>query len=160
MSGKSKVTFYRAKPEWTRAFFAPLALQHNLTQQEFEEFNVFKLAEFVFREEDGAPFPEVDGPEYDKIEYHDIEISNSALAVQFARSDHRGGRKLSTASAHPLQFRQRFSFDYLNPIPAAIREQFFGAVDQIWDYLVSDFRELTRAGSLDLRTNKFADRPV
>jgi hypothetical protein len=84
MSVKSKAAFYRAKPEWTRAFFAPLGLTRDLTQDEFEEFDVFKFAESVFCYDDDAPFSQVDGFEDDniEIEYDNIDISNSALAVQ------------------------------------------------------------------------------
>ena len=135
----------RANPDWTRVFFAPLALKRNLTQEEFEEFNVFQLADYLFCYDDNAPFAQLD-----EFEYDTIDISNSALTVKFARPDHKGERRLEEASAHPLRFKTQFSFDQLNPIPASIREQFFSAVDGIWNYLVDDFRWLTREGDLEI----------
>jgi hypothetical protein len=139
MSTKRTALIDRAKPEWTRAFFAPLALRHIPTEREYMEFGneVDELAESLFSNIEG-------------FEYENFKLLDSALSVYFLASNPNGERKFRAVSAHPLQFRDRFSHIYLNPLPVAIREPLFSAVESVWDSLVRDFRWLAREGRLEI----------
>jgi hypothetical protein len=84
------------------------------------------------------------------FQYEHFELSDSTLSVYFLTLNPNGERKSRAVSAHPLQFRDRFSRTILNPLPVAIREPLFSAVESVWDSLVADFRWLAREGRLEI----------
>jgi hypothetical protein len=126
----------RASATWTRAFYAPLVFRQAPTQAEYREFGweVYNVAEPSFEAIEG-------------IQFEGFLLSDAAVTVHFLCPN---SPKRFTASAHPLQFRERFSDDLLNPIPESVRDEFFEAVETIWTMLVDDFRWLASQGRLQI----------